>query len=89
MMLLNEEWKEQAVCATVGAEMFFPPDEDSQGGVVPSLYRQAKRICNTCPVRAECLEYILAREGTVQVAQRHGVWGGLTPSERARVSSAR
>lgn len=36
----------------------------------------AKTICNTCPVRTECLDYAIA-EGI-----EYGIWGGLNPWER-------
>jgi hypothetical protein len=39
----------------------------------------AVRICAGCPVRPECLAYALA------AGERDGVWGGLTPAERARL----
>lgn len=38
---------------------------------------RAKRVCTTCPVIQECLAYALARTET------QGVYGGLTPDERA------
>ena len=37
--------------------------------------RFAKKICNTCPVKAECLQYALQNEET-------GVWGGLNDNDR-------
>lgn len=61
-------WQDQALCAEVDTDLFFPED----GGSV----KAPKRVCRGCPVRAECLEYAL---GT---GQRHGVWGGLSEHER-------
>lgn len=40
------------------------------------LVKQAKSICETCPVKTECLEFALANN------EQDGVWGGLTPKER-------
>lgn len=37
--------------------------------------REAKAVCATCPVRAECL--------AAATDDDHGVWGGMTLAERA------
>lgn len=42
-----------------------------------------KRVCDGCPVRVECLDYALTAN------EREGVWGGLTPRERAKVRRER
>ncbi|MGH9213060.1 MAG: WhiB family transcriptional regulator [Acidimicrobiales bacterium] len=42
---------------------------------------RAKAVCALCPVWAECLAFGL-HEG-------HGIWGGLTRSERARLRRLR
>lgn len=63
---------DRALCAQTDPELFFP----ERPGVSPRL---AKQICAGCPVRVECLEYAL-RNG-----ERFGVWGGLSPKERARL----
>ena len=46
-----------------------------------SSTRAAKRICQTCTVQTECLEYALAND------ERFGIWGGL--SEREPIGLAR
>jgi WhiB family redox-sensing transcriptional regulator len=33
-------------------------------------------ICNGCAVRTDCLDF------AVRVREPHGIWGGLTESER-------
>jgi WhiB family transcriptional regulator, redox-sensing transcriptional regulator len=66
-----EDWQEQALCAQVGGDEFFPEKGDS--------VREAKRICSDCDVRAECLDYALAHN------ERFGVWGGLSERERRRL----
>jgi WhiB family redox-sensing transcriptional regulator len=38
--------------------------------------RQAKKLCDSCPVIKECGEYAIA------AMEPYGVWGGLTPRER-------
>ncbi len=56
-------------CREHDPEWWFP---DKGGNRSP-----AKRICRTCPVAAECLEYALVNR------ERFGIFGGATPTERA------
>ena len=64
-------WQEQALCAQTDPEAFFP----EKGGST----REAKRICQSCEVKAECLEYALEND------ERFGIWGGLSERERRRL----
>ena len=52
-------WQERALCAQTDPEAFFP----EKGGST----REAKRVCLSCEVRAECLEYALAHDLNVSV----------------------
>ncbi len=65
------EWQERALCAQTDPEAFFP----EKGGST----REAKKICLSCEVRPECLEYALASD------ERFGIWGGLSERERRRL----
>jgi len=47
-------WQERALCAQTDPEAFFP----EKGGST----REAKRVCATCEVREECLQYALAND---------------------------
>ncbi len=69
-LLLDQDWRSQAVCAQTDPDLWFSP------GAVE--HREAKKICRACPVRKHCLSYAL--EAPVD----HGVWGGLTERERRR-----
>ena len=60
-------WQERALCAQTDPEAFFP----EKGGSA----REAKKVCLTCDVRNDCLEYALMND------ERFGIWGGL--SERS------
>lgn len=42
----------------------------------------ARRICNACPVRTQCLRDVIALEGSEKPGQRAGVRAGYTPEER-------
>ncbi|MDO5645544.1 MAG: WhiB family transcriptional regulator [Dermabacter sp.] len=64
-------WQERALCAQTDPEAFFP----EKGGST----REAKKVCISCDVRAECLEYALAHD------ERFGIWGGLSERERRKL----
>jgi WhiB family transcriptional regulator, redox-sensing transcriptional regulator len=64
-------WQERALCAQTDPEAFFP----EKGGST----REAKKVCLTCDVRSECLEYALAND------ERFGIWGGLSERERRKL----
>jgi hypothetical protein len=69
-------WQQEAACKDVpDPDVFFPgKGEDAEA---------AKRVCAGCPVLGECLAFALA---TMRAADRdHGIYGGLTPAERARL----
>jgi len=45
-------------------------------------------VCRSCPVQAECLDAAMVFEGMRGPTQRRfGVWGGLTPAQRARLAA--
>ncbi len=67
-------WQAEALCAQTDPEAFFP----EKGGST----REAKRVCESCTVRAECLEYALAHD------ERFGIWGGLSERERRKLKRA-
>ena len=68
-------WTELARCAEVDPESFFAEKGAST--------RQAKAVCRSCEVRAECLEDALRRD------ERYGVFGGLSERERRRLKRQR
>jgi WhiB family redox-sensing transcriptional regulator len=66
------KWQDDALCAQVSQEMFFP----EKGGST----KDAKRICGSCDVRQKCLEYALTQESNPP-----GVWGGTSMRERRAI----
>lgn len=66
-----EPWMQDAVCATVDPEAWFPE--------VGLSNKAAKQICLSCPVREQCLQAALDRD------ERFGVWGGLSEMERRKL----
>lgn len=65
-------WQDDALCAQVGDEFWFP---EKGGSTAP-----AKRVCMSCPVSAECLAYAMARQ------ERFGIWGGYSERERRKLA---
>jgi WhiB family redox-sensing transcriptional regulator len=61
-------WMADAACRTYAVDYWF---SETPG----TSYSEAKAVCDTCPVRSECLKHALDHED-------YGVWGGLTPRER-------
>jgi WhiB family redox-sensing transcriptional regulator len=51
--------------------------------------RIAKTVCTGCPALDVCLEWALAFEAGVGHSGRAGIYGGLTPRQRAKVASQR
>ncbi len=68
-------WQTDALCAQTDPEAFFP----EKGGST----RDAKRICTTCEVKGQCLDYALQND------ERFGIWGGLSERERRRLRRTR
>jgi WhiB family redox-sensing transcriptional regulator len=64
-------WQSDSLCAQTDPEAFFP----EKGGST----RDAKRICTSCEVKAQCLEYALQND------ERFGIWGGLSERERRKL----
>lgn len=69
-------WMRWASCAESDPDLWHPEDSNA------AQAKQAKRICWRCPVRERCLEYAL------EAGEEHGVWGGLSTSERRAQSAA-
>lgn len=61
-------WQGDARCAGMDVNIFYPTSGQSS--------ERAKRICEACPVRVQCLNHAL------RTNERHGVWGGMSPRER-------
>ncbi len=64
-------WSQRAACLDADPAIFFPETGDTG--------RDAKRICDRCPVVEPCLDYALTNR------QHHGVWGGLSDHQREQL----
>jgi WhiB family redox-sensing transcriptional regulator len=67
----EEEWSARAVCSQTDPEAFYP----EKGGST----KDAKKVCQGCPVQKKCLQWALDHD------ERYGVWGGLSERERRRL----
>lgn len=68
---MTADWWQDALCAQVDIDIFFP----DKGGST----KEAKFICNRCPVKSDCLDEAL------KVGERFGVRGGLSERERRKL----
>lgn len=81
-----QRWEDDAPCREIGAEIFHPT---GRGTALAAAVRTAKTICRRqCTVREQCLALALEREGNADRYSRDGIWGGLTPQERAALRTA-
>lgn len=64
------DWMDAAECAQQAPDTFFPDKGAWQAN------RDARRVCQGCEVRPECLAYALRNR------EPFGIWGGLSARER-------
>lgn len=77
--MTGDGWADRAACKGVDTAVFFP--EIPYGDTRKHYWHRARTYCETCPVRADCLAFCLPFERAA--GRRDGMWGGLTPQERA------
>jgi len=67
-------WQHDAACIQHDPDICFPENDE------PHLFAVAKKICEECPVVGFCLE--------IGLDDKWGVWGGLDPIERFKLSKS-
>jgi WhiB family redox-sensing transcriptional regulator len=72
---MDTGWMANGNCRVEPPSTFFP--SDGTGVII------AQRICESCPVKAPCLEYALVNR------IEHGVWGGASERQRRRLLKKR
>jgi WhiB family transcriptional regulator, redox-sensing transcriptional regulator len=67
------DWRRRSACHDEDPELFFPV-----GTTGPALLQieEAKSVCRSCPVMAQCQTWAL------ESGQDAGVWGGMSEDER-------
>lgn len=82
--LKADSWKEQGKCwgktTSPETDYWYVEEDDPQ---YKNKIVYAKRICGTCEVLQNCLEYAIVNE------ERYGIWGGKTLKERTLYDKAR
>ncbi|MGW4810505.1 WhiB family transcriptional regulator [Kitasatospora cineracea] len=69
-------------------EGWFP--DGTVGTAARSEMKHAAGLCRTlCSIQEECLKVAMAAEGDADAKNRFGVFGGLTPGQRADLSRQR
>lgn len=63
-------WQAYGLCREVDTDLFFPGPGEPRNDAI--------RICGSCTVRENCLEWAL-KHG------ERGIWGGTTTSERRQI----
>jgi WhiB family transcriptional regulator, redox-sensing transcriptional regulator len=74
------QWQLLGACRAEDSELFFGSDDESRRAI-RRREAAAKAVCRRCPVLRECREHVLLTR------QSHGVWGGLSESDREDLRS--
>ena len=69
-------WQERSLCAQTDPDAFFPKKGENS--------RQAKQVCKSCEVVAECLDQAIERGD-----YDFGIQGGKNPGERRKIARQR
>lgn len=70
----NTSWMQFARCKGADPSLFF-----AEGGVSwQDKHAEAKKYCTNCVVYKDCMKFAIDNQIT------HGIWGGLSPTERRR-----
>lgn len=77
------EWQEDAACRQFDNVLFFGAEEGESELERQTRESHAKSICQTCPVKAPCLEFAM------ETNQKYGIWGGYTDKERSSLKRRR
>ncbi len=78
----QSEWQLRAACRGPQAAVFFPPATPERRDEKRFRETIAKGICEQCCVRNDCLDYAM------KIREPHGIWGGLSETERRHLASA-
>lgn len=78
----DRSWVADAACrGTMPEPTFFAIGVRSGGDAPSEGYAEGRAVCARCPVTDACLEYGLR--------EPDGLWGGLSPRQRARLRRER
>jgi WhiB family redox-sensing transcriptional regulator len=72
------DWWDRAACRAQGPKSFFA---EGQGSEPQRRVAEARKVCQGCSVRIECLE--------ANIDEKFGVWGGTSVEERLEIKRHR
>ena len=70
--ITGQTWRDQAACRGMNPNIWYPAPHDV------ATHQHAIKICNTCPVKTECLAYGLTYED-------HGIHGGTSERSKRKI----
>lgn len=70
-------WTARAACRDADPRLWFV-----EPGGRPADRALARLFCRRCPVRPDCLALAMDAEEGLPAHKRHGVFGGLGPTQR-------
>lgn len=73
----SKDWRELGACRDSPLDLWFPESSAGPDGVP----EEAREMCDSCMVRAACLDHALHHE-------RHGVWAATSERGRTRMRRA-
>ncbi len=76
----KDPWWDRAACVGQPLHIFFPRRGDR------NTADEAKKVCASCPVATDCLAFALSREQGTATSGRFGIYGGVTASDRRRLT---
>lgn len=85
LTLIHPKTFNTPLCAQVGPSFFYLDDDDDDtidSATANASYKIAIDICSKCSHKSDCAEWGIQKE-------RWGVWGGLTPYQRANIRRKR
>lgn len=73
----DSSWREKAACYGSNTSDFFP---ELSGGSSSLTVSRCRLVCYRCRVRSQCLDFALRNH------INHGVWGGMSVTDRRKLS---
>lgn len=74
------DWHLEAACLGQATEEWFGPD-DERKSMSPKQIKEAAKVCDVCPVFAQCLRNALENN------EQYGVWAGTSGRVRKRIQA--
>ena len=86
-------WRDEAACVGDDPNLFFRMNTENprggwtvqQGAEAAAKTLEAHRICGTCPVQQECLNFAVR----TPYLHDHGIWAGTNPAQRQTIRNKR